>query len=157
MADKMPHAETPPSESKQNAQPSRGGIDPSAPSTGTAAWGSTPDERRNQVNQRDPEASSPDAQGAGDIRHTSYPQNEAAQNPAAQEGANQSTGPRTLGRSLRCSDALTTPGCAWSVTGDNEDELLGYMRSHARSVHGKSEFTQKELENARRSILKRAA
>ena len=125
-------------------------IDPSAPSTGTAGWGNTPDERHRQVGQNDPAASSPDAKGPGDLRHTAYPQNEAAQNPAARANTNSS-------HSLRCSDALHEQGCDWSVTGGGEEELFGYMRSHARAAHGKSEFTSRELENTRRAILKRAA
>jgi predicted small metal-binding protein len=161
MADKKPHAVKPPSASNPNVQSSGGAINPSAPSTGTAGWGTTPDEQRKQVVRSNPEASSPNAEGAGDIRHTSYPQNEAAQNPAARKGVNENAADQNAnrphsGRSLRCSDAMTD-GCAWSVTGDNEDELLGYMRSHARAAHGKSEFTSEELENVRRSILKRVA
>ncbi len=54
-------------------------------------------------------------------------------------------------RSLSCAD------CGWSVSGKTEEEVLGYMRAHARQVHGKSEFTSAELESARRAIHKRAA
>jgi predicted small metal-binding protein len=134
-----------------NVQSSKGGINPSAPSTGTAGWGTTPDEKHAQVRQNNPEASSPNAQGAGDVRHTSYPQNEAAQNPAAWKGAHIHGD-----RSFRCADAVEK-GCGWSVTGNNEEEILGYLRSHARQAHGKNEFTPKELENARRAIHKLAA
>jgi predicted small metal-binding protein len=84
------------------------------------------------------------------MRHASYPQNEAAQNPAAQE----STHPHG-DRSFRCADAVQTD-CNWSVTGKNEEEILGYMRVHAREAHGKNEFTPKELADARRAIHKRA-
>jgi predicted small metal-binding protein len=137
--------------SNPNVQSSEGCINPSAPSTGTAAWGATPDEKLPQVSQNNPEASSPDAQGAGDVRRTSYPQNEAAQNPAAWEGTH-IHGNRTF----RCADAVQK-GCAWSVTGNNEEEILGYLRAHARQAHGKNEFTPKELAEARRAIHKRAA
>lgn len=132
-----------------NVQSSGGGINPSAPATGTEAWGHSPDEKRMQVVQNNPAASSPNAEGAGDIRHTSYPQNEAAQNPAARMGAH-----GTL--SLHCSAALEQ-SCPWSVTASGEEELLGYLRSHARSAHGKTEFTPKELADARHAILKSAA
>jgi predicted small metal-binding protein len=118
--------------SNPNVQSSGGGINPSAPSTGTAGWGNTPEERRKQVGQNHPEASSPDARGAGDVRHTSYPQNEAAQNPAASEAAHVHGN-----RMIRCADAVQKE-CGWSVTGNSEDEILGYMRSHARQAHGKN-------------------
>lgn len=131
-----------------NVQSSDGGINPSAPSTGTAGWGNAPDEKRKQVGQNHPEASSPAAQGAGDIRRTSYPQNEAAQNPAAQERSS-SHGTQ----SFHCSEE----NCDWNVTANSEEEVLAYMRSHAREAHGKKQFTQTELESARRSIQKRAA
>ncbi len=106
---------------------------------------STPDERR-EASEADLENWSPNARGAGDVRFTSYPQDEAAQNPAAWEGA-----PTHGDRSLSC------PDCSWSVSGKSEEEVLGYMRSHARQAHGKNEFTSAELENARRAIHKRAA
>lgn len=131
-----------------NVQSSEGGINPSAPSAGTAGWGTAPDEQRKQVGQNNPEASSPNAQGAGDVRHTSYPQNEAAQNPAALEPAQ-----AHADRSFRCAES----GCPWSVTGSSEEEILGYMRVHAREAHGKNEFTPSELSEARRAIHKRAA
>ena len=59
-------------------------------------------------------------------------------------------------RSFRCADAVQKD-CEWSVTGNNEDEILGYVRSHARQAHGKNEFTPKELADTRRAIYKRAA
>lgn len=82
----------------------------------------------------------------GDVRHTSYPQNEAARefsHPHADQ-------------SFRCKDAVER-GCEWTVTGSSEDEILGYMRVHAREAHGKNEFTSGELAEARRAIHKRAA
>jgi predicted small metal-binding protein len=152
MGDKKLHTEVPAAAGNNpNVQSSEGSINPSAPSTGTASWGTTPDEKRKQVGQKNPEDSSPNAKGAGDVRHTSYPQNETAQNPAAQE----STRPHG-NRSFRCADAVQKD-CIWSVTGNNEEEILGYMRAHAREAHGKNEFTSEELAGARRAIQKRAA
>jgi predicted small metal-binding protein len=151
MDDKKLHSEVPAAGNNPNVQSSGGGINPSAPSAGTAGWGSTPDEKRAQVGQNNPGASSPDAQGAGDIRHTSYPQNEAAQNPAVAELAHPHGD-----RSFRCADAVRKD-CGWSVTGNDEDEILGYLRAHAREAHGKNEFTPQELTEARRAIHKRAA
>jgi predicted small metal-binding protein len=145
MGDKKLHTEVPAAGSNPNVQSSEGSINPSAPSTGSAGWGTTPDENRKQVGQNNPEASSPNATGAGDI------QNEAAQNPAAQASIH----PRG-NRSFRCGDAVQKD-CIWSVTGNSEEEILGYMRAHAREAHGKKEFTSEELADARRAIHKKAA
>jgi predicted small metal-binding protein len=59
-------------------------------------------------------------------------------------------------RAIRCADAVYKD-CGWSVTGNNEEDILGYLRAHARRAHGKNEFTPQELANARRAIHKRAA
>src|SRR3954470_11102122 len=61
------------------------GINPSAPTAGTEGYGNTSDERRN-VGGTEASESHPDNQGAGDVRHTSYPRNEAGENPAANVG-----------------------------------------------------------------------
>jgi predicted small metal-binding protein len=140
MRDKKLHDELPAAVKNPSVQSSKNDLNPPAPSTGTA------DEKREQVSQSDAEAWHPDSKGAGDVRFTSYPQNEAAQNPAAWENASPHGD-----RSLSCAD------CDWSVSGKTEEEVLGYMRAHARQVHGKNEFTSAELESARRAIHKRAA
>jgi predicted small metal-binding protein len=151
MDNKKLRSEVPNAGNNLHVQSSNGGLNPSAPSAGRAGWGAAPDEKRAQVGQNNPEASSPKARGAGDVRHTSYPGNEAVENPAAQESSHQHGNQR-----FRCADAMEA-GCGWSVTGNNEEEILGYMRAHAREAHGKNEFTPKELANARRAIHKRAA
>ncbi len=148
MNEKTKQAEAPNPGNNPNVQSSDGGINPSAPSTGTSGWGTTPDEKREQVSQNNPAASSPEAKGAGDTRHTSYPQNEAAQNPATQSD----TGTHR-DRRFHCAEQA----CEWSVTGNTEEEIMGYVRAHAREAHGKNEFTSKELASARRSIHKNAA
>jgi len=79
----------------------------------------------------------------GDVRPSTSP------TPAAWQSAHGD-------RSLSCSDAVGND-CDWSVSGKTEEELLGYMRAHARQAHGKSEFTSAELETVRRAIHKRAA
>jgi len=131
-----------------SVQPARNDRTPSASTTGANPTGDMAVEGREQES-RNAEGASPDARGAGDVRFTSYPQNEAAQNPAAWESAHGD-------RSLRCSDAAGND-CGWSVSGKTEEEVLGYMRAHARQAHGKNEFTSAELESARRAIHKRAA
>jgi predicted small metal-binding protein len=137
--------------SNPNEALDEGAINPSAPSTDTANWGNTPDERRAKVGQSHPDASSSAAQGAGDVRHTSYPQNETAQNPASREFS------RPGGRwMLHCADAVKGQ-CVWSVTADSEEEVLGYLRAHVREAHGKNAFTADEMAHLRKAIHKRAA
>ncbi len=148
MNNKEPTNASPNPGNNPNVQSSDGGINPSAPSSGTSGWGTTPDEKREQGSQNNPAASSPNAKGDGNTRHTSYPQNEAARNPAAQQDASSHRD-----RRFHCAEQ----DCGWSVTGNTEEEILGYMRAHAREAHGKNAFTPKELANARRSIHKNAA
>jgi len=149
MSSKM-QSKTPTAENSPGSQPPEG-INSSAPSTVSAARGDSPDEKRKEVTPTNPEASSPRARSVGDaavdLRQTSYPQNEAAQDPGDHPHGD---------RSFRCSDAVYHD-CGWSVTGNNEDEILGYWRAHAREAHAKNEFTPEELANARRAIHKRAA
>jgi len=129
-----------------NGAPDESAINPSAPSTDTANWGNTPDERRAKVGQSHPDASSSAAQGAGDVRH-----NETVQNPAARELS------RPSGRwMLHCADAVKGQ-CVWSVTADSEEEVLGYLRAHVREAHGKNAFTADEMAHLRKAIHKRAA
>jgi predicted small metal-binding protein len=144
MSDKKLHDEVSAAENNPSVQPSQSDTSTSASPIGTTAATGKPDEMCEHARRR--EAWSPEARGAGDVRFTSYPQNEAAQNPSAWESSHGD-------RSLSCSDA----DCGWSVSGKSEEEVLGYMRAHARQVHGKNEFTSAELESARRAIHKRAA
>jgi len=141
MSDKRLHDSVAAAEINPSVQPSKGEANSEPHSTRP---GGTQNEKHEHVAHSSPEASSPEARGSGDVRFTSYPQNEAAQNPAAWEGAHGD-------RSLSCSD------CEWKVSGKTEEEVLGYMRAHARQAHGKNAFTSAELESARRSIHMRAA
>ena len=124
MSEKRVDGQLSASTNNPNVQSSGGGINPSAPSTGISGLSTAPDERRQQVGQNNP--------GASSVR------------------------PPHADRSFCCADAVQQD-CKWSVTGNSEDEILGYMRVHAREAHGKSEFTTSELAQARRAIHKRAA
>lgn len=74
--------------STENPTAGSEGINPSAPTAGTEAYGTTADERRvlGKSNEYDSRAALPSSEGAGDIRRTSYPRNEPADNPAARTG-----------------------------------------------------------------------
>jgi predicted small metal-binding protein len=106
-------------------------------STEGAASHAEPDVRGTSQN-----ASSPNAVGAGDVRKTSYPRNEAADNPSASDQAPGEGRERALednpnfraGKSFRCAD-VGVENCSWSVTGTHEDEIVGRVREHARDQH----------------------
>ena len=148
--------------------PGARGIDPSAPNTGTSNWGGTTDERQTVDTRND--ASQSEAEGAGDVRRTSYPQNEAAQNPAAESGLNakpvsnseasrqasQQTANTRAGKTFRCAD-VGRPNCNWSVVAAHEDEIVNEVRRHARKAHNQEEFTEEELRHVREAIRGRAA
>src|SRR3954470_13627451 len=68
-----------------NTESRDGGINPSAPTTGTEGYGNTSDERQ-RVGGSSANASHPQNAGAGDVRQTSYPRNEAGDNAAANVG-----------------------------------------------------------------------
>ena len=122
----------------------RGTINPSAPTTGTEGWAN---HSESEASANSPEASSINARGAGDPRFTSYPGNEASDNPAARNASDKPPGEerermfednpdyRGGSKSFRCAD-VGVENCSWSVTGTHEDEILGSAREHARDHHG---------------------
>ncbi len=136
----------------------RGAVNPSGPTSGTEGWA-------NHAEPETAQATRPEARGAGDARHTSYPRNEAADNPAAsdpvlsaedrQRSLEQNPNYRA-GKSFRCAD-VGVENCNWSVTGTHEDEILGRAREHAREHHNISnkDFDQKMAGRVRGAIRDR--
>ncbi len=125
----------------------RGAINPSGPTTGTEG-------AANHASPETVQAGRPDAKGPGDIRRTSYPRNEAADNPVAKDNpvrvgtdrkhALEDNPNNRAGKSFRCAD-VGVENCSWSVTGTHEDEILGHVRDHAREQHNISE---KDFDNS---------
>ncbi len=137
----------------------RGTINPSGPTTGTEGWA-------NHADPKGQQNSGPNAQGAGDTRYTSYPRNEAADNPAAKDNPVRSGMDRKhalednpnnrSGKSFRCAD-VGVENCSWSVTGTHEDEIINRAREHAREHHNVTEddFNSKMAGRVRGAIRER--
>jgi predicted small metal-binding protein len=139
----------------------RGTVNPSAPTTGTEGWAN---HAESEASANSPEASGPNARGAGDTRFSSYPRSEAADNPAASDQPPGEDRERMLednpnyraGKSFRCAD-VGVENCNWSVTGTHEDEIVGNAREHAREQHGIAEkdFDSKMVDRVRSAIKNR--
>ena len=131
-----------------------GGINPSAPTIGTEGYGNTSDERH-IVGAPDPTASHPGIQGAGDVRRTSYPRNESADNPAANIGnvrkrsEQLSDNPDARGEKVFSCSESGIENCTWTVSGDSADKMMPDIERHGREAHGIQSFD----ETARRRIL----
>ncbi len=140
----------------------QGGINPSAPTTGTEAYGETSDERRN-VGGPNPSASSPGTEGAGDISRTSYPRNEAADNPAANIGQVRkrseqlSDNPDARGGKVFSCAEYGIQNCTWNVSGNSADDMMPDIERHGREAHGIESFDETARRRIRDSIRERRA
>ena len=139
-----------------------GGIDPSAPTTGTEGYGTTTDERRN-VGDSNARASDPNNKGAGDVRHTSYPRNESAENPAANSAQSRkrseqlSENPNARGgKVFHCSE-IGNENCTWNLSGDSADEMMPDIERHGREAHGITSFDEKARSRIRDAVRERRA
>ena len=134
-------------------QSREGGINPSSPTAGTEGYGMTSDERQ-QVGGPNPTASRPGTEGAGDVRRTSYPRNEAADNSAADIGQVRKRSEQISdnpdargGKVFHCAE-VGNENCAWNVSGDSADDMMPDIERHGREAHGITSFD----ETARRRI-----
>ena len=137
-----------------------GSINPSAPTAGTEGYGTTRDERAN-VGGSNPAASHPSAEGAGDVRRTSYPRNEADDNPAAGDLRSRSQqlsdNPNARGgKTFHCAD-VGPMSCNWTVTGNSEEEMMPEIERHGREAHGMTNIDEKMRSRVRDAIRDRAA
>ena len=135
------------------------GINPSAPTAGTEGYGTASDEKN--IVPGNPTASHPEQKGAGDTRHTSYPRNEAADNPAAAETTSRSqqlaNNPNARGgKSFHCSD-VGPANCNWSVNGSSEQEIMTQIEQHGRESHGIEHIDDKLRSRIHDAIQDRAA
>jgi predicted small metal-binding protein len=44
--------------------------------------------------------------------------------------------------------------CDYMTSGDSEDEVLARMADHARTAHGMAELSEKQIERARKAIVR---
>ena len=147
------------------------GINPSAPTTGTEGWGTTPDERRvlppnNRQATRDGQMKG----NPGDDR-TRATQREEATGGTSQgrsedkadlsrrtsaSAHSMSTSQGGTARTFRCADAGNAD-CRWETQGDTEDEVMQKVVEHQRDSHGMTDWTDALRSKVRDSIHRREA
>lgn len=139
-----------------------GSINPSAPTTGTEGYGTTSDERE-QLGGSNPGGSSASAEGAGDVRRTSYPRNEAAENRAADVGDTRKRSQQLTdnpdargGKVFNCSE-VGPENCTWNVSGNSFDEMMPDIERHGREAHGIESFDDATRRKIRDAIRERRA
>lgn len=139
-----------------------GGVNPSAPTTGTEGYGNTSDERQN-VGGSNANASHPGNQGAGDVRQTSYPRNEVGDNPAANIGETRKRSKQLSdnpdargGKVFHCAE-VGNENCAWNVIGDSADDMMPDIERHGREAHGITSFDESARRKIRDAVRERRA
>jgi predicted small metal-binding protein len=134
-----------------------GRINPSSPTAGTEGYGMHPGESGGH--HAAPEASHPDAEGAGDIRKTAYPQSEGSElmeNKSREEELRDNPNNRMGKMSFSCRDAGNT-ACNWSAVGDNESDVMRQVEQHARDAHGVTNFDDNSRKRVHDAMRNRAA
>lgn len=150
-----------------------GGINPAAPSAGTAGWGTTSDER-NAIADHDLEATRAGQMKGNpgdDMARASQRASDAATtNKRRSEDDNQAdlshrtsvsarsmnTGHSGKEHTFRCADAGNT-GCRWETSGRTEDEVMQKVVEHARDDHGMTDWTDAMHDRVRHAIHRRHA
>jgi predicted small metal-binding protein len=134
-----------------------GQINPSSPTSGTEGYGMQNGEFINAKGPG-PEASHPDAEGAGDVRKTSYPLPEGSNRMENQsrEDALRDNPNNRQGKSFRCADVGVT-SCNWSVVGQSDDEIMKKVEAHGREAHGMTDIDDNTRNKIRGAIQNKAA
>lgn len=146
------------------------GIDPSAPSVGTAGWGTTSDER-DAVSSKDPDATragqmkgnlgddmTSASQRMSDEATTNKRRSEDSKDDRADLSSRTSGSSHSMNTSqagmhhtFRCADAGNA-NCSWETAGRTEDEVMQNVVEHARKDHGMSDWTDAMHDRARGAI-----
>ncbi len=150
-----------------------GGINPSAPATGTAGWGETTDERR-AVRTNDPEGTrAGQMQGNPGDDMTAASQREskrATTNKRPSEGDDQADLSRRTSASaysmntsqggtngtFRCAD-MGNSDCGWETSGETDDEIVQRVEEHCWTAHGLSDWSEAMRSKVRNAIGQRDA
>ena len=158
-----------------NVNSHSGGINPSAPTTGTEGWGTTRDERR-VLSTNDPQATRAGqmkGKPGDEMTKSSQRVSKAAttnKRPSQRSGNNQADLSRRTSASahsmntshsgtehtFRCADAGNTD-CRWETSGKTEDEVMQKVVEHARDHHGMTDWTDAMRNRVRDSIRQRHA
>lgn len=147
-----------------------GGINPAAPSAGTAGWGTTADER-SAISDHDLEATragqmkgnpgdnmTSASQRASDAATTNKQRSEDAGGNQADLSRRTSASAHSMNSShsakehtFRCADAGNTD-CRWQTSGRTEDEVMQKVVEHARNDHGMTDWTDAMHDRVRGAI-----
>lgn len=152
-----------------------GGINPSAPTAGTEAWGQTSDERRvlGDHSPEDTRAGQMKDNPGDDMAAASQREEHRASSnktPSSDQGKDDLTlSHLTSGsahsmtnnqpgstNSFRCADA-GNPNCHWETSGDSDDEIVRRAEEHWRKEHGMGDWTEAARSKAREAIKHRQA
>jgi len=167
-----------PSSPNPDLRSRNGGINPSAPSTGTENWGNTSDERR-VVSTNDPagtrngQKKSMDRSLDDNMTQAVRRESERAttnKKPEPHAGFNQADLSRRTSASaysmntshggtdltFRCADAGNAD-CRWETSGGTEDEIMHQAEEHGRRNHGMTDWTQAMRNRVRDNIHRREA
>lgn len=156
-----------------NTQSGSGGINPSAPTSGTEGWGQAPDERRH-ASTVDPEATragqmkgnpgdnmTAASQRAADAATTNKQRSEdsnqadlSRRTSVSSHSMNVSHGGRD--HTFRCSD-VGNSDCQWETSGGTEDEVMQNVVTHSRDQHGMTDWTDAMRSRVRNAIKRRHA
>ena len=160
-------------DSKKNVQAESGGINPSAPTSGTEGWGHKPDERQHTSNDASATRAGQMKGDLGDSR--------TAQTQRAEEAATSNKRPshanddqadlsrRTSASSFsmntshggtdhtfRCADA-GNGDCRWETSAGTEDEIMQRVEEHGRRDHGMADWTEAIRKRVKDAIRRREA
>jgi predicted small metal-binding protein len=155
--------------------PQSGGINPSAPASGTEGWGQTSDERR-VLSSSDPKhtragqmkgnpgdhmraASQREEDRATSNKKRSSHQDDnqadlSHRTSASAYSMNTSHGGQD--HTFRCAD-MGNAGCRWETSGSTEDEVMRHVEEHGRRDHGMADWTQAMRSKVRDAIRHRNA
>jgi predicted small metal-binding protein len=167
-----------PSPPNPNVRSRDGGINPSAPSSGTENWGNTADERR-VVSMNDPAGTRAGQKGQMDrtlddnmtkaVQRESdrattnrrrndkpgYEQTDLSRRTSA-SAYSMNTSPAGKGLTFRCADAGNSD-CRWETSGSTEDEIMHRAEEHGRRDHGMADWTEAMRNRVRDNIHRREA
>ncbi len=158
-----------------NVSSGKGGINPSAPTTGTEGWGNTSDERRvlSNVDPAGTRAGQMKGNPGDNMTEASQQASERAttnKKRSGNSGSNQAelsrrtsagahsmnTGYGGSDHTLRCAD-LGNSDCQWETSGRSEDEVMRNVVEHARTDHGMTDWSDALRNKVRDNIHRRQA
>ncbi len=160
---------------KPKLQSQEGGVNPSAPTTGTEGWGDTSDERQVMSTNHPAGTRAGQMRGNPGDNMTAAVQRESDRattnkRPESERSSNQADlSRRTSGsahsvnssqggteHTFRCAD-VGNADCRWETSGQTEDEVMRNAEAHGRRHHGLTDWTEAMRNKVRDNIHRRQA